>query len=264
MQTMYEGINNSIYTTLTSSIAAADTTINVASTANLPTAPNIATIGTSDAAEVVLYTGTTATSLTGCTRGFGGTTAAAWAAGEYVYRAFTKHDHDSFRLNITGLYDSSMRKIISRTIATGENVSSVTWTQDDDGVSLSLLEMRILLYIPANSIAVGTSGTLRLRINDQSGASDYQYTTYVFSSFPALNFRTSFGAGKVWLSIIGNIATGTLDYSYSDGTTLSGGMTYASTHFSLTSINKIHIYINAAGLTYIPDGTVIEIWRRTA
>lgn len=106
MQTMYIGSNNSVMTQLSSSITASVTTIPLLSTDNIPTAPNLITIGTSNDAEVVLYTGISGTSLTGCTRGFGETTAAAWVSGAYVYRAYTKYDHDAFINNIEDIYNT--------------------------------------------------------------------------------------------------------------------------------------------------------------
>ena len=103
MQTMYDGSNNSVMTQLSSSITASVTTIPLLSVDNIPTAPNLITIGTSNDAEVVLYTGISSLNLTGCTRGFGGSTASSWASGAYVYRAYTAYDHNTFIDNINEL-----------------------------------------------------------------------------------------------------------------------------------------------------------------
>ena len=99
-KTMYPAINNSPITALTSDITESDTCIEVDSISSLPTAPNIATIGTDENAELILYTGISGSKLTGCTRGFNGTKADAWAAETKIYRAFTAYDHDTFKANI--------------------------------------------------------------------------------------------------------------------------------------------------------------------
>ena len=57
-------------TTLTSNVSFFDTTINVSSTAGFPNSYGLLLIDS----EVITYTGKTATSFTGCIRGFSGTT----------------------------------------------------------------------------------------------------------------------------------------------------------------------------------------------
>lgn len=103
-KTMYPGINNSPMTALDGDLSATATTIPIVAPSALPDAPNVATIGTGDDAELVLYTGKTSAALTGCTRGFNGTTAKAWNGGEYIYRAFTAYDYDTIRENLEELY----------------------------------------------------------------------------------------------------------------------------------------------------------------
>ena len=100
MQTMYDGINGSPQKKIANTISANVTTIPLDSTSNLPDAPNLATIGNSSDAEVVLYATKSSTELIGCTRGFGGTTARSWPANTPVYRAFTKYDYDALKSNI--------------------------------------------------------------------------------------------------------------------------------------------------------------------
>lgn len=105
-KTMYPGINNSPMTALDGDLSASATTIPVVAVSAFPDAPNIATIGTGDDAELVRYTGKSESALTGCTRGFNGTTAKAWNGGEYIYRAFTSYDHDTTIENINDLYNT--------------------------------------------------------------------------------------------------------------------------------------------------------------
>ena len=112
MQTMYDGINGSPSNKLLNLISSSATSIVLDSTSNLPAAPNIATIGDSSTAEVILYTGKTGSTLSGCTRGFGGTTARSWAANTPVYRAFTKYDYDAIKLNINTIGDAASTNLL--------------------------------------------------------------------------------------------------------------------------------------------------------
>ena len=66
-------------TTLSQAVSLTDTTINIASKGNFPTA-GVVEIGT----ERIIYTGSTSTTLTGCSRGAYGTTATVHSAGETV------------------------------------------------------------------------------------------------------------------------------------------------------------------------------------
>ena len=66
-------------TTTTQAVSLTDTTINIASKGNFPTA-GVVEIGT----ERIIYTGSTSTTLTGCSRGAYGTTATVHSAGETV------------------------------------------------------------------------------------------------------------------------------------------------------------------------------------
>ena len=99
LTTMYAGQINSPQTTLNGSHTDVVTTITVVSTSVFPAAPNIATIGNSASSETILYTGKTATTLTGVTRGWEGS-AAAWADGDVISRNFTQYDHAQFVANI--------------------------------------------------------------------------------------------------------------------------------------------------------------------
>lgn len=103
IKTMYPGINNSPKTALTSEISATAQTIRVADISVFPSPPNLATIGTDDSAEVIRYNGISGSSLTGCERGFDGTTASVWRADAAIYRAFTKYDYETLLANITEL-----------------------------------------------------------------------------------------------------------------------------------------------------------------
>ena len=90
--TLYPGIPFSPQAALTDNIGAADTIIEVSDASAFPPAPNLATIGTDEGGETILYTAKTETALSGCRRGVEGT-ARAWTAGELIGRNFTAKDH---------------------------------------------------------------------------------------------------------------------------------------------------------------------------
>ena len=90
--TLYPGIAFSPQAELTDNIGAADTIIPVSDAAAFPEAPNLATIGTDEEGETILYTAKTANALSGCRRGVEGT-AKSWQAGELIGRNFTAKDH---------------------------------------------------------------------------------------------------------------------------------------------------------------------------
>ena len=90
--TLYPGIPFSPQATITNNIGAADTIIEVSDISAFPPAPNLATIGTDEEGETILYTAKTETALSGCQRGIEGT-AKAWMAGELIGRNFTAKDH---------------------------------------------------------------------------------------------------------------------------------------------------------------------------
>lgn len=102
-QAMYSGINNSPKATLTAGISASDQTIPVSNGSFFPAGPNIATIGNDDDAELVQYDQVSGNTLTGCVRGYNGTTAKIWNQNDVVYRGYTAADHASFMANIVDL-----------------------------------------------------------------------------------------------------------------------------------------------------------------
>ncbi|WP_217597177.1 hypothetical protein [Cohnella sp. GbtcB17] len=101
-QTMYPAMVNSPQTELSAGIDAAQTTVPVTDASKLPPAPNLATIGSDETAETILYTGKTGNTLTGVTRGYQGT-AKAWTTGVKVARLFTAADWDAARNNLQDL-----------------------------------------------------------------------------------------------------------------------------------------------------------------
>lgn len=90
---LYPGIAFSPVAELTDNVGAGDTIIPVSNVEAFPPAPNLATIGTDEEGETILYAAKTAAALSGCTRGVEGT-ARAWSSGEPIARNWTAKDHD--------------------------------------------------------------------------------------------------------------------------------------------------------------------------
>ena len=101
--TMYPPKSGSPKTELSANITASDTTITVENGNYLPDAPNLAVIGSNDNAEVIIYTAKSGNTLSGITRGVGGSTASVWTAGTSVARNFTALDHQTLINNINDL-----------------------------------------------------------------------------------------------------------------------------------------------------------------
>lgn len=99
LQTMYPALVNSPFTELASAIDHEQTTIEVLDGSKLPDAPNIATIGTGEDAETILYAQKDGNVLSEVTRGFQAT-AKAWGQGTSVARMFTAYDYDTLRINL--------------------------------------------------------------------------------------------------------------------------------------------------------------------
>ena len=104
MKTMYKGIPFSPRATLTQEINGSATVIPVSDVNAFPEAPNLATIGTDDAAETILYSAKTENALSGCTRGVEGS-AKTWSAGSIIARNFTAAEYGYIIDNIKQLFD---------------------------------------------------------------------------------------------------------------------------------------------------------------
>ena len=101
---MYKGIPFSPKTTIIEDINAGSTVIKVADTSVFPEAPNLATIGTDEDAETIIYSAKSGDSLSGCTRGVEGT-AKSWSSGAIIARNFTAVEYGYIVDNIKQLFD---------------------------------------------------------------------------------------------------------------------------------------------------------------
>lgn len=103
---LYPGIAFSPVAELTDNVGAGDTIIPVSNAEAFPPAPNLATIGTDEEGETILYAAKTATALSGCTRGVEGT-ARAWSAGEPIARNWTAKDHGDLITAVEGAAEAA-------------------------------------------------------------------------------------------------------------------------------------------------------------
>ena len=161
---MYAGMTNSPKTSLASDITANATTITVVNSSVLPAAPNLAVIGSTADAEVIVYSGKNGNDLTGVLRGQGGTVAQSWIAATSVARNFTIIDYDSICDNIRDLEArkrNTADKIDASTQMTGvlPVANGGTGKTDVSGIK-STLGLGSLAYKNQASLANDVSGTL--------------------------------------------------------------------------------------------------------
>lgn len=157
-KTMYAGINNSPQTTLAAQITAAAQSIAVASVDVFPAAPNLATIGTGDDAEVIQYNAISDGKLTGCVRGYGGTTAKVWSADTVIYRGFTLVDYNNLKDNIDDLYAGKINMDGNVSNTTAAFVAAVVRENIASGEKMEVIFGKIAKWF-ADLKAVAMSGS---------------------------------------------------------------------------------------------------------
>jgi|GEM_PF-4791166 len=153
LKPMYGVVNNSPLTKLSEWITATATTIVVEDMSRLPSAPNVATIGVEENAELFLYNGIEGNALTGCIRGFSGTLAQVWPADEPVYRAYSSYDHTAFLDNIVDINERATAMDADKldvdgdgSNVTAEFVQAGTRTNIASGLTLATLFGRVMRW----------------------------------------------------------------------------------------------------------------------
>lgn len=162
--TMYAGMTNSPKTALADDISANDTSITLSDSSVLPDAPNLAVIGTSSEAEVIVYSGMSGNRLTGVLRGQGGTVAKSWVKDTTVARNFTIIDYDNICANIRDL-ESRKRNLADKIDASSQLAGVVpvanggTGKTDVAGIK-TLLGLAALAYKAIIDLANDVTGVL--------------------------------------------------------------------------------------------------------
>lgn len=136
--------------TLISNIDATASTISVDYPDKLPPAPNLFTLGyDTNEPEVILYTGKNTTSLTGCQRGYNGSQAKSWQAGNKGARVFNSYDHNSFKENIDDVYS---------------NISTINESLEDIDVGINDIAVNYIRQ-PAFSHTSGTASAYTVQLS---------------------------------------------------------------------------------------------------
>lgn len=169
--------------------------------------------------------------------------------------------HDMKRHQIAGSDSSAlvMRKLITREILSSETAPSLTWTQDDGGNPLSLDNAEIRIFVPANTLAVGSSAYIYGRVNDVAEGY-YFVSSDTGTAFEAGVFKSVFGASTCFIRKIGTRLQFWVQGQYTDGTTRASVSRGTFGNFAVSKINKLHLYVS--GLTNFPSGTIVEVYGR--
>lgn len=118
--------------TLAVTISDSDTSIEFLDLTDLLPAPNLITIRTDDSdvtPETIYYpTDPTGNTISGVTRGYGGTTAKSFIAGALACRANTAEDHRLFKANILDLASAKQNEIVVGTVTDVEDGVAVTYS----------------------------------------------------------------------------------------------------------------------------------------
>lgn len=189
---MYPAKNNSPVTTTTAALNSSDTTMVVADASVLPSAPNIAVLGSGENAEIVKYTAINSNTVT-IVRGQNGTIPGVWPSGTTVARNFTAMDHEAFRANIL---DLESRKL------DGVAWGSVTGTLNNQTDLKSALDAKAPLESPALT-GTPTAPTAEARTNTTQLATTAFATTADNATHDQLLTLTESLRGKK-VSIIGD------------------------------------------------------------
>lgn len=135
LQTMYPA-GNSQSTQLVQDISAGVQSIAVADVSVFPAAPNYATIGIENSAEVILYTGieSAGNRLTGIERGKSGTIAKSWQIGAEIYHSWTSDNANAIMGNITAgqnSIDTHTQDIAANRQNIGKNTQDISKNTQD-------------------------------------------------------------------------------------------------------------------------------------
>lgn len=163
---MYDGMTNSPKTALADDISANDNSIMLQDSSVLPDAPNLAVIGTTSEAEVIIYGGMSGNRLTSVLRGQGGTVAKAWVADTAVARNFTIIDYNNICENIRDL-ENRKRNIADKIDAASQMSGILPVANGGTGVSTvaaikALLELGALAFKSLVTLTTDVIGILPL------------------------------------------------------------------------------------------------------
>lgn len=237
---MYPAKNGSPVTTTTASLNSSDTSMTLADASVLPSAPNIAVLGSDENAEIVKYTAINSNTVT-IVRGQNGTTPGVWPSGTTVARNFTAMDHEAFRENILDLntrktdtghtHDDryytetemdtalALKANLASPAFTGTPTSAATLLPSDDSTSLAttaFVHDRGLLHL---TIQVASAGTAK-----SYNCSAITSTMYVINC--VFGTPSNVTSDITWTTTTGNI---TFNGTFAGSTTIDCDLIEADT-----------------------------------
>jgi hypothetical protein len=219
---MYPGKVNSPATTLASGISDSDVIILLVNSSVLPTATNLAVIGTGEDAETILYETISGNYLTDVTREFQGTKK-AWDSGTLVARVFTEYDYEALRTNVEDCLVWSGTGTVDTT-GTPEDNDFAKFTDADtiEGRSYAEVKQDLDLEIGTDVLAQQTIGIAdnNLVEVDDDLAADNDYVKFTASGLEGRNYAEVKGdlslnsventALSTWAGTVNIVTVGTL------------------------------------------------------
>lgn len=233
---LYIGVNN-LSTVLDGAIGAGDTTITVSSTTGFPTV-GIITIDL----EAIHYTGTTATTFTGCTRGFDGTTGAAHADTTTVFHDIPAAHHNVLKDEIIAI-ETYLKDVLDETGNGDANGPAYSFGGDTDTGFFWSSSGTVGFSSNTTNTVLFTDGGIRITTGSES------LPSITFSGDPDTGFYQS-AAGTV--SFSGNASQSLLltdgGLRIADGTEAIPSISFLSdidTGIYWPSANEIRVTTNA-------------------
>ncbi len=154
---------------------------------------------------------------------------------------------------------SIQRLLVSHVVESGDDTAVIEWSQADDETPFALKNAEVRMFVPENSLPVGTGVTISLRVNDitegyHGTVSDAYTSAYILSTL-----RTLYGIVSCDLKVIGTALLINAYFLASDGTSRPTSFRPSAILSGITNIAKINISIPTINF---PEGTVIEIYGR--
>ena len=150
----YGGFEDTAYTTLTVAVNSSATVLTVTSTTGFPTTGQIKV-----ESEIITYTGITATTFTGCTRGARGTTAVSHTVGVYVTKIQAPGANTAAPMYFNTTDYSNDITLVSTTQMKAANAGlyNLQWSAQFNNTDTALQDVSVWLRVNGTDV-VGSTG----------------------------------------------------------------------------------------------------------